>query len=170
MRTRIDGEVHLGQRSNTFIGKLFHFMLRARIQWSNCVHEKCGGSVYIYFKPCDTSRLNILSINKLYHLDLCLKCICTLNMQYFLVQITDNYDKRVLLKCKQIGLNIPLHCRFSGSLSMALFSFYITITITVSLMSSHFICYTAYFCLIVSENQPPSSFHSCVHGWLLQAL
>jgi len=48
----------------------------------------------------------------------------------------------------------PLHSRFSGSLNLALFLFHITIIITVSLISSHFIC------SIVSE--PPLSFHSCL--------
>jgi len=51
---------------------------------------------------------------------------------------------------------------FFGSFNLALFSFHITIIITVSLISSHFIYYTAYYCLIVSENKPRSSFHSCL--------
>jgi len=58
-----------------------------------------------------------------------------------------------------------LHSRFSGSLNLALFSFHYTIIITVSLISSHFLCYTAYYCSIVSENKPPSSFHSCLVGF-----
>jgi len=63
------------------------------------------------------------------------------------------------------SLPAPLHSRFSGSLNLALFSFHITIMITVSLISSHFICYTAYYCSIVSENKSPSSFHSCLVGF-----
>jgi len=63
------------------------------------------------------------------------------------------------------SLPAPLHSRFSGSLTLALFSFHITIIITVSLISSHFICYTAYYCSIVSENKPPSSFHSSLVGF-----
>jgi len=59
----------------------------------------------------------------------------------------------------------PLHIRFSGSLNLALFSFHITIIVTVSLISSHFICYTAYYCSILSDNKPPSSFHSCLGGF-----
>jgi len=58
----------------------------------------------------------------------------------------------------RLSLLAPLHSRFSGSLDLALFSFHITIIISVSLISSHFICYTAYYCSIVSENKPPSSF------------
>jgi len=58
-----------------------------------------------------------------------------------------------------------IHSRFSGSLNLALFSFHITIIITVSLITSHFICFTAYYCSIVSENKPPSSFHSCLVGF-----
>jgi len=65
----------------------------------------------------------------------------------------------------RLSLLAPLHRRFSGSLNLALFSFHITIIITVSLISSHFICYTVYYCLIVSENKPPSSFHSCLVGF-----
>jgi len=63
-----------------------------------------------------------------------------------------------------LSLLAPLHSRFSGSLNLALFSFHINIVITVSLISSHF-CYTAYYCSIVSENKPPSSFHSCLAGF-----
>jgi len=37
--------------------------------------------------------------------------------------------------------------------------------ITVSLISSHFICYMAYYCSIMSENKPQSSFHSCLVGF-----
>jgi len=44
---------------------------------------------------------------------------------------------------------------------LALFSFHITIIITII----HFICYTAYYCSIVSENKPSSSFHSCLVGF-----
>jgi len=64
-----------------------------------------------------------------------------------------------------LSLLKPLHSRFCGSLNLALFSFHITIIITVSLISSHFICYTAYYCSIVSEDKPPSSFHSCLVGF-----
>jgi len=62
----------------------------------------------------------------------------------------------------RLSLLAPFHSRFSGSLNLALFVFHITIIITVSLRSSHFICYTAFYCSIVSENKPPSSFHSCL--------
>jgi len=65
----------------------------------------------------------------------------------------------------RLSLLAPLHRRFSGSLNRALFSFHITIIITASLVSSPFICYTAYYCSIVSENKPPSSFHSCLVGF-----
>jgi len=58
-----------------------------------------------------------------------------------------------------------LHSRFSGSLNLALYSFHIPIIITASLISSHFICNTAYYCLKVSENKPPSSFHYCLVGF-----
>jgi len=61
-----------------------------------------------------------------------------------------------------LSLLAHFHSRFSGSLNLALFSFHITIIITVSLISSHFICYKAYYCSIVSENKPPSSFCSCL--------
>jgi len=64
-----------------------------------------------------------------------------------------------------ISLLASLQSRFSGSLNLALFSFHITIIITVSLISSHFICYTAYYCSIVSENKP-----SLFIGWFLQEL
>jgi len=63
------------------------------------------------------------------------------------------------------SLLAPFHSRFSGSLNLALFSIHINIIITVSLTSSHFICFTAYYCSIVSENKPPSSFHSCLVGF-----
>jgi len=52
-----------------------------------------------------------------------------------------------------LGLLAPFHSRFSGSLNLALFSFHITIIITVSLLISHFISYTAYYfqkCLRIS--------------------
>jgi len=65
----------------------------------------------------------------------------------------------------RLSLLAPFHSRLSGSLNLALFSFHITIIITVSLISSHFICYTAYYCSIVSENKSPSSFHSCLVGF-----
>jgi len=41
----------------------------------------------------------------------------------------------------RLSLHAPFHSRFSGSLNLALFVFHITIIITVSLRSSHFICY-----------------------------
>jgi len=63
------------------------------------------------------------------------------------------------------SLLAPFHSGFSGSLNLVLFLFHITIIITVSLISSHFICYTAYYCSIASENKPPSSFHSCLIGF-----
>jgi len=65
----------------------------------------------------------------------------------------------------RLSIVAPYHSRFSGSLYLALFSFHITIIITVSLIKSNFICYTAYYCSIVSENKPPSSFHSCLVGF-----
>jgi len=65
----------------------------------------------------------------------------------------------------RLSLRALLHSRFSGSLNLALSSFHITIIITVSLISSHFICYTAYYYSMVSENKPPSSFHSCLVGF-----
>jgi len=65
----------------------------------------------------------------------------------------------------RLNLLAPLHSRFSGSLNLALFSLHITIIITVSLIPSHFICYTANYCSIVSENKPPSRFHSCLVGF-----
>jgi len=65
----------------------------------------------------------------------------------------------------RLSLVAPFHSQFSGSLNLALFSFRITIIITVSLISSHFICYTAYYCSMVSENKPQSSFHSCLVGF-----
>jgi len=69
----------------------------------------------------------------------------------------------------RLCLLAPLHSGFSGSLNLALFSFHITIIVNVSLISSHFICYTAYYCSIVSAL---CSFHqvSLLLGWLLQAL
>jgi len=62
----------------------------------------------------------------------------------------------------RLSLLAPLHSRFSGPHNLAVFSFHITIIITVSLISSHFIRYTACYCLTVSENKPPSGFHSCL--------
>jgi len=52
----------------------------------------------------------------------------------------------------------PLYSYFSLTV-LTLSQLHITIIITVSLISSHFICSTAYYCSIVSENMPPSSFH-----------
>jgi len=53
----------------------------------------------------------------------------------------------------RLSLLSPFHSRLvSGSLNLALIVFHITLIITVSLISSHFICYTAYYCSIVSEN------------------
>jgi len=59
------------------------------------------------------------------------------------------------------GIPLVLH----SSLKPASLSFHITIIINVSLISSHFICYAAHYCSIVSENKPPSSFHSCLFGF-----
>jgi len=73
-----------------------------------------------------------------------------------------------LISCSnhsRLSLLAPFHSPFFGSLNLALFSFHITIIITVSLISSHFISYTAYYCSIVSENKSASSFHSYLVGF-----
>jgi len=71
-------------------------------------------------------------------------------------------DQLLALSASQFHSKLKtLHSRSSGSLDLAFISFHITIIITVS---SHFICWTAY-CLIVFENKPPSSFHSCLVGF-----
>jgi len=62
---------------------------------------------------------------------------------------------------------VSLHLYIVGSLvhSNWLCSPFTSLIISETLLSSHVICYAAYYCSIVSAIKPPSRFHPCLVGF-----